>query len=329
MEYNTVVNEIITHYPISEPGVRFIRHNENITFEIIDGVRNKSYLLRIHRPSTKGLFGIQHTLMGIKAEIKILQELSQNGLIQVQKPIANHSGEYITECKLDNYNQSCYATVLEWIKGETLSLKEDNLQEIAFNLGQNLALFHSNLMHLKPSEEFVRPIYDANRIDEAIEDLRYCVEVDLFSLEHYEIIKQVLIKVKDQAKELDRRKDAFGLIHADFQLGNIIINKDNNPCLIDLGFCGFGYFVFDLGSAATIFPSDLRKDFLLGYSSKSSFTFDDIKYIEGQIFMDIFISYVLFMRDNQRNSWIKSSALEVCDTLCKDFLEGKEVFYLL
>lgn len=43
--------------------------------------------------------------------------------------------------------------------------------------------------------------------------------------------------------------------------------------------------------------------------------------------MDTFISYALFMRDNQRNSWIKTSALEICDTLCKDFLAGKEVFY--
>lgn len=43
--------------------------------------------------------------------------------------------------------------------------------------------------------------------------------------------------------------------------------------------------------------------------------------------MDIFISYVLFMRDDQRNSWIKSNALTICDTLCRDFLEGKEVLY--
>lgn len=120
---------------------------------------------------------------------------------------------------------------------------------------------------------------------------------------------------------------SFGIIHADFQPGNVILNNDD-PCIIDLGFCGFGYYVFDLGSAATIFPSELRKDFLQGYISKSSFTMDDIKYVEGQIFMDIFISIVLFMRDIENNSWIKSIP-NLCDTLCKDFLEGKEVFYSL
>lgn len=132
--------------------------------------------------------------------------------------------------------------------------------------------------------------------------------------------------VKNQINELNSRENTFGIIHADMQLGNIVVNNDN-PCIIDLGFCGFGYYVFDLGSAATIFPSNLRQTFLSGYSSKCPFSFDDLKYVEGQIFMDTFISYVMFMRDNQRNSWIKASALKKCDTICKDFLEGKEVFY--
>ncbi|QAA33596.1 phosphotransferase enzyme family protein [Clostridium manihotivorum] len=328
MDYIIVAKELLALYSISTPEVQFIRHNENITFKITDGVNNKNYLLRIHKPSTEGLFGLQHTLEGIKSEIKILQELNHKGLLDAQKPIVNNIGDYITECKLDNFNHPCYATVLEWIEGDTLTLKEDNIKEIAFKLGQNLALFHSGLKEFKPSKDFIRPIYDIDRIDSAIDELKYCVESNLFSMEHYEIIKRVLNLVKNQIEELNSRGDAFGIIHADFQLGNIVVNN-NNPCLIDLGFCGFGYYTFDLGSAATIFPGELRKIFLQGYSTKALFSFDDLKYVEGQIFMDTFISYVLFMKDNQRNSWIKTSALELCDKLCKDFLEGKEVFYLL
>jgi Ser/Thr protein kinase RdoA (MazF antagonist) len=326
MDYNITAKELLSLYSISEPEIQFIRHNENITFKIIDHVYNKQYLLRIHKPATEGLFGLQHTLEGIKSEIKILQELKRKNLLHSQAPIANNLGEYITEYKLDNVNHPCYATVLEWIEGSTLTLKEDNIKEIAFALGENLALFHECLKEFKPSKDFIRPIYDIDRIDFAIEELKYCVEVNLFSIEHYDIIKKVLILVKNQINELNSRENTFGIIHADMQLGNIVVNNDN-PCIIDLGFCGFGYYVFDLGSAATIFPSNLRQTFLRGYSSKYSFSLDDLKYVEGQIFMDTFISYVMFMRDNQRNSWIKASALKKCDTICKDFLEGKEVFY--
>lgn len=326
MDYNIIAKEVLSSYSISEPEIQFIRHNENITFKVIDGVNNKHYLLRIHRPAIEGLYGLQHTLEGIKSEISILQELKQKSTLHCQVPIANNLGEYITEYKLDNFNHPCYATVLEWIEGSTLTLKEDNIKEIAFALGQNLGLFHKCLKDFKPSTEFIRPIYDVNRIDFAMDELIYCVEADLFSSDHYEIIKKVLTLVKNQMNELNLRENGFGIIHADVQLGNIVVSNDN-PCIIDLGFCGFGYYVFDLGSAATIFPGNLRQTFLQGYASKSSFSFEDLKYIEGQIFMDIFISYVMFMRDNERNSWIKTSAQKICDTLCKDFLEGKEVFY--
>ncbi len=328
MDFYIIAKELLTQYYIINPEIKFIRHNENITYKITDSESNKSYLLRVHKPSLEGLFGIQHTLKGIRSEIEILQKLKHKGLLHFQKPVTNKLGEYVTEYKLDNYNHPCYATVLEWIEGDTLTLKENDVNKIAYNLGQNLALFHTSLKEFKPSEDFLRPNYDADRIDIVIDELKYCVEVNLFSIEHYDIIKKVLITVKNQINELNTRPNTFGIIHADMQLGNIVLNN-GNPCIIDFAFCGFGYYFFDLGSAVTVFPSELRQTFLQGYSSKASFTFDDVRFIEGQIFMDIFISYPLFMKDPKRNTWIRDSAMRVCDTLCQDFLEGKEVLYLL
>lgn len=252
MDYSIIAKELLTLYSISYPEIQLIRHNENITFKITDGLNYKAFLLRIHKPSIEGLFGLQHTYEGIKSEIKMLQEINNKGLLYAQKPIANNLGDYITECELDNFNHPCYATILEWIEGDTLTLKENNIKEMAYKIGQNLALFHKSLKEFKPSKDFIRPIYDVDRIDSAIDELKYCVEVNLFDMEHYDIIKRVLILVKNQILELNNREDAFGIIHADIQLGNIIVNNDN-PCIIDLGFCGFGYYAFDLGSAATIF----------------------------------------------------------------------------
>lgn len=64
-----------------------------------------------------------------------------------------------------------------------------------------------------------------------------------------------------------------------------------------------------------------------GYASKIDFSFDDIRYIEGQIFIDIFISYLFFINDPGRNGWIKEHSAKICSTLCRDFLDGKEVYY--
>lgn len=324
MEYSVLAKDVLTAYNVTDPDITFIRHNENITFKIADKLHNKSYLLRIHKPVTEGLLGVQHTFQGLESEMKILEQLNLNSSLLVQNPVANSFGEYVTDSS-EFVGCSCYSTLLEWIDGEILTQKEENIDEIAFKLGENLALFHQCLQQFDQSKNLTRPKYDKDRIDFAIEELRYCVKIDLFTMENYYIIREVLNLVKSQINVLDSKEGSWGIIHADLQSGNIIINKNGNPCLIDFGFCGFGYYLFDLGSAGTSLESSLRNSFLNGYASKAPFSFDNIKYIEGMIFMDSFISYPLFMKEN--NSWIKAHAEKLCNTLCKDFLEGKEVFF--
>ena len=67
---------------------------------------------------------------------------------------------------------------------------------------------------------------------------------------------------------------------------------ESRPCFIDFSLSGYGYELFDVGSASSMLPSVLRGALLNGYSSKSAFTLNDMRYVEGLIFMDIFISYV-------------------------------------
>ncbi|OKP79978.1 hypothetical protein A3844_27625 [Paenibacillus helianthi] len=316
--------EVLSFYTLQEPIVEFIRHNENMTFKVTDLKEGRLYLLRIHSPSTAGLLGIQHTQQGLESEMYILQELSKDQALHVQKPVANRTGGLVTQYVNDG-NDICYATLLEWIEGATLTLQEDNMEQIAYQLGEKLAAFHHFSRHTElPGLQ--RPVYDAERIDTAVEELKYGVDSDLYSQEQYEIIVQVLGMIKRQLQVLETLPGQWGLVHADVQLGNVIITE-SGPCLIDFGFCGYGYYLFDLGSAGTVLPGELRQLFLQGYASAADFSWEQIRYIEGQIFMDTFISYLFFIHDSTRNNWIKESAAKLCNTLCKDFIAGKEVFY--
>lgn len=328
MEHEKIAKEILSYYFLSDANIRFIRHNENITFKITDERNSRSYLLRIHLPVTEGFSGIQNTLEGLQAEMILLLELSTNAVIRVQKPIANRLGEYVTVYHSNQCTSTCYATLLTWIEGATLTLKEDNIERIVFALGEELATFHEFTRHFKPIKNLTRPLYDSNRINLALNELRYGVETALFNEEQYETIKNVLHIVKTQINELDKRESDWGLIHADLQLGNVII-CDGHPSLIDFSLCGYGYYLFDLGSASSIIPNELRRTFLNGYSSKSNFKNDDLRYIEGLILMDIFISYCIFIRDSNRNGWINSNANEICGAPCKGFIEGESVYHLL
>lgn len=322
-----MINEakkVLLHYSFIEPMIEFIRHNENITFRVTDKRDNKSYLLRIHKPISDGFSGLQHTRDGLQSEMVFLQEIDQNNILQVQRPVINQEGELVTEYSSDQFGCS-YATLLEWIEGSTLTLDEDNIDQIVYKLGEYVAGLHQFSQPHLPLE-LHRPVYDTKRIDEALTELRQGANNDVLNQEDYNVISSVLSIVKEQMAELDARKNSRGYIHADFQRGNVVVSEQN-PILIDYCLFGYGYYLFDLGSAASMLKSELRKTFLEGYASKTSFSFDDIRYIEGQIFMDIFISYLFFINDPDKNGWIKENASKICNTLCRDFIEGKEVFY--
>ncbi|ASA24257.1 phosphotransferase enzyme family protein [Paenibacillus donghaensis] len=328
MDYITLAKEIVSLYPFGSPDIEFIRHNENITFKITDPLNRNCYILRIHMPVTDGFAGIQNTFEGLQSEMIVLKELYSNNVIHVQEPVKNCMGDYVTVYNSTEFDVPCLATLLTWMEGATLSVEEDDMEAAAFALGEELAALHEFTRSYKPVEKLSRPVYDGNRIDFAMDELQCGVERALYSMEQYETIKEVLQLVKRQLIELDSRKNSWGLIHADLQFGNVIIHNGRLG-LIDFSLSGYSYYLFDLGSASSMLPTEWRKTFLNGYSSKSSFIMDDLRYIEGLIFMDIFISYCFFIRDDNRNGWIKTNAAELCDTLCKDFIQGKSVYYSL
>jgi len=316
--------QVLKRYSFVDPSIEFIRHNENITYKITTKPDNRSYLLRIHSPISAGFAGLQHTRDGLQSEMFFLQEIHQKSILKAQKPIVNQEGELVTAYISERYGLT-YATLLEWIDGSTLTQNEENKASIIFKLGQSVASLHEFSQTLT-TLKLHRPVYNASRIDEALIELRQGVSNGALNHDDYVVIEHVLFIVKEQLAELDARENAWGYVHADYQLGNIIVSEDT-PSLIDFGLFGYGYYLFDLGSASSMLKPELRKTFLEGYASKTSFSFDDIRLIEGQIFMDIFISYVFFINDPKKNGWIKDHAAKICSTLCRDFLRGEEVYY--
>ncbi|WP_339289308.1 phosphotransferase [Paenibacillus sp. FSL E2-0201] len=316
--------KVLLQYSFIDPIIEFIRHNENITFKVTNQLDNKKYLLRIHKPISEGFSGLQHTRDGLQSEMFFLREIDQKNILKVQRPVVNQKGQLVTEYSSERFGTSL-ATLLEWIEGFTLTQDEDNIEQIVYRLGRNVASLHEFSRTLMPLE-LHRPVYNVTKIDETLIELGKGADNGALNQEDYDVIRSVLLVVKEQLAELDARENSWGFIHADFQLGNVVVSEQN-PILIDYCLFGYGYYLFDLGSASSMLKSELRKTLLEGYASKSSFSLNEIRYIEGQIFMDIFISYVFFIHDSERNGWIKEHASKICSTLCQDFLKGKEVYY--
>lgn len=327
MEYIDYAKKVLPCFPITYSEIEFIRHNENMIYKIIDTTLNKSYVLRIHKSKIEGFSGIQHSYECLKSEMEFLSYLSNTSLT-IQKPINNCYGEFVTTSYEYETQTPLYSTLLEWIEGSTLTLQEDNLDDIIYSLGVNVAILHEASMQFQPSNHFLRPVYSTQNLKLAMEDLQYGIDVGLYDNAQYKLMTQVADKVISKLILLDDRSDTWGLIHTDYQLGNVIINN-GNICFVDFCLSGYGYYLFDLGSAATILDSDKRNTFLDGYASRLPFSYDDLPYIDCLIFTDIFVSYNLFIKDSNRRGWIKEHAEKLCNDLFLRFLDGETVFYSL
>lgn len=327
MDYLMYAKKVLSLHEVSYDEIEFIRHNENIIYKLTDILHKKSYVLRIHKSNVLGLTGVGHTYEGLASEMEFLTYLSENTSLKVQTPLLNLAGEYVTTYSDEEFQVPVYSTLMEWLDGSTLTLKEDNLDDIIFSIGEKVAILHEASRRFHPKEGFIRPEYSLSSLKSAMTDIKYGVEVGLYTMEQYQLMQKVAERVIDKIRILDQKSDAWGIIHADYQLGNIIINN-GEPNFIDFSLSGYGYYLFDLGSAATIVDSDKRNIFLDGYSSKLPFTYDDLQYIDCLIFADVFISYNLFINDEKNRGWIKKSA-ECLNNIFSKFLEGEIVFYSL
>ena len=57
MNPDQLAKEALNAYPIALPTTTFLRHNENITFRVVDTRTNEAYLLRIHSPLAEAFRG--------------------------------------------------------------------------------------------------------------------------------------------------------------------------------------------------------------------------------------------------------------------------------
>ncbi len=93
MDYTKCFKEVILNYSFNDPIVEFIRHNENITYKVTENATEDTYLLRMHKPITKNMQGLQNTGEAIQSELEYLLAWSSHSELPVQIPIPNINGE--------------------------------------------------------------------------------------------------------------------------------------------------------------------------------------------------------------------------------------------
>ena len=277
-----MIEEALRNYNFRKPEAVFIRHNENMTYEIRDG--NKKYLMRIHK-AAEGLdfsmsYGDSPRQVFIESEIGFLTKLHNVGSLKTQCPIRNIAGENVTRL-----NSGDLVTVLSWLEGDSL-VNTAITEEIVYQIGQMIGKLHDTTSRITT---FNRCNYNELYIDRVSNEIRKAYEENHLDKKSYEMIKNVLTYIKRILKE---EKHNFILIHADLSKSNIIYDKGNySP--IDFSLSGYGISEMELGDIiCSLHKDEYIPSLVAGYESMCNRIINN-SYLKAFVALSIIVYIVI------------------------------------
>lgn len=321
MDYSKCFKEVIQKYPLIDPIVEFIRHNENITYKVTEKGSEDTYLLRMHKPITKNMQGLQNTREAIQSELIYLLALSSHSQIPVQIPVSNLEGELVTSDVVESEEVHC--SVLKWIFGETMSKGDFTSKEMVGTFGKSIAELHQFSQGFKHDSSFIRPEYGIESVNIMLNKLRSGEKMGVIATEEFQILESAILLVTDRMKNWAKCFETWGLIHGDIHYSNLI-RSSMGISFIDFGLSGFGYYASDVAMGALFTKNELRDELLSGYTSVASGEMD-IAQLEELMFLNICELYAFRLSTKEMHVWIREHIPSLIE-LCKSLLKGKAVF---
>lgn len=328
--YDHVATQVIQNYAIEKPVVSYIRHNENLTYHVVDEASGQKYLLRIHQAAYASMSGIQHTPSALEAEMNLLHELNATTALRVQHPVRNVSGDWVTLWTSEEGKEIC-CTVLEWIEGRDIQQGERLTTEQIYDLGAQLQMLHQyGRVQNQTDRTKVRPAYGTVHENLVmLGQLEEGVRLGIFTTEDFDLLRETFENINEQLGAYPLDEKTWGVIHGDITRNNLLIT-DQGMSMIDFCLHGYGYYLFDAGGAALIFNREERDIFLSGYTKQiAPLTDRDIRLMEG--FMLIFtLGYYAFQMANEsRHEWMKDRMPKLCSKYCRPYVQNESIFYEL
>ncbi|RKU20971.1 hypothetical protein C6500_07475 [Candidatus Poribacteria bacterium] len=223
------------------------------------------FTLRLYRAGT--------SVHEIRSEVYWLQALWNTGRVKTLSPVPGRDGGMI-QCVFPNDLPSRYATVYNWIPGETLHVlpAAEKTSELIRSLGTVVGRMHAVSQTLELPHWFTRPRYDIDWVISKVEKVLRNNDMDA-SPEERTKLSALSSRFSRFVAEQGEGRDVFGLIHSDLEPHNIIVS-DGQPCPIDVRQFGFGYYLSDIQTISRHLSEDEQTIFFEGYQEIRSLPTD-------------------------------------------------------
>ena len=225
----------------SDVQMELVNYSENITYRVDDTRTGERFALRVHRPG-------YHTLQNIESELAWMAALASHANVSTPAPVPAPDGKLVKSAGAPGVLEDRYCVLFRWIDVEFPD--EDRLVESFGPLGEITARLHAHARGWMPPVGFKRQTWDL--------DFMFGENPIWGPWQDGMGLTGDGRKLLDRLEEgLRRRVDRFetspgrvGLIHADLRLANLLVENGETK-VIDFDDCGFGWYLYDFGTAVS------------------------------------------------------------------------------
>jgi len=240
----------LARWGVSGGAPEIVKCRENAVFRVTapDGRRAA---LRIHRHG-------YHTDEALRSELAWMEALRAAG-VAVPAVVPTSSGALFAVVRARGVPEPRQVDMVTWMTGAPLGTIEDgpgpavaDLRETFRGVGRLAARLHDHAQGWSPPAGFVRHAWDGDGLlGPAPLWGRFWLAGGLGAAER-RLIERARERARDDLAVYGRPPRRYGLIHADFNLDNMLLDGDR-VALLDFDDSGFGWHLFDLATVWTLF----------------------------------------------------------------------------
>lgn len=344
--HDAIARSALDQYGLERPELVFIRHNENLTYQVTDGAPGERhgapgrrdgasggrYVLRVHWPAE----GVspdtpQHSRDALTAELEFIQAIGEHTDIAVQTPVRTTDGQLV--CIIADSGSvprvrpgPLYATLLTWVDGHAMRDEDPEWEHQAYLTGIMTAKLHDFSAWWSPKHALHRHRYDQALLQDKVRVIEDGLRLGLLTPAQYRTIQAGAERICWLMDQLDHRPDASGLIHADLQKSNLIVNGETvTP--IDFALCGYGHFLQDIGGLSADFaPLNIRQAMLSGYRTVRALPDSDLPYVEAFFVGGILLFMATHLHNPRVHEWFGRRIPVICAKYLEPLIRGDRFY---
>ena len=308
-----------------EPEI--VKYRENAVFRVA-AADGRDAVLRVHRHG-------YHSDAALRSELAWLEALHADG-IAVPAVIPSAAGAPFEIVQGAGVPEPRQVDMLTWMPGIPIGTLEEGLNPaivdvhaVFAGVGRLCARLHNRTEAWTPPAGFTRHAWDREGLVGPEPLWGRFWEAAVLGTEERRLIERARASAREALTAYGRSPRRYGLIHADFNLDNMLLDGER-VIPLDFDDCGFGWHLFDLATVWTIYHgSDLaeaiRAGVVEGYRRERDLPDEELEHLPLFELARAF-SYLGWVHTRSETASAQSLAAEVAQLVCtlgEAYLRGK------